>query len=454
MNFFSFLAGIVLSVSLLASPASAASLGSVTTPGATTNGAFNILINAVGDLQKLKQQRTEKQIALTFEEQLTFPSLQSIEEIDMNLEAENILLNTLREEKKKFTPEEQLVIDEQLLEIQNLETEKKKYEETYSLRKERQQTNIAQFKSDLQELGEELEKQKQVIKAQLTQTFTWLFFILAVVVVLLILKFIATRLLIRFSQKMGIERKRVLLRVFRIAFNILIVMVLIGTISSQFMSVLPFIALLGTGVAFAIRDSLSSFMAWFIIGGDNGYKKGNVIQIGDAYGKVQEITPFLTLLKEVHGDHQTGKIITLPNKVIFEKPIHHFSKYNGFVYKEVSFLLGEDSDLEEAKSILLSIVQTVLAPEKKEKRRLFETLAKNFSIPLEQTEPVVWMENNSHGFDLRASFLTSLDNAGFVKNKIEEAFMKESQISTLVNFQFANPGRKQRMIEPAENRKE
>ena len=209
------------------------------------------------------------------------------------------------------------------------------------------------------------------------------------------------------------------------------------------MSLLPFLALLGTGIAFAVRDALSSFLGWFLIGGENGYRAGQIIRLGDFYGRVHEVTPFLTLIKEIRGDHETGEIVSFPNKVIFEQPISHFSKYGGFVHKELNFLISEETDIDAAKTGLNDCIKTVLNVERKDLAAEINRLVKHFSLAPEDVSPLVWVENNDHGLGLRARFLVKLNQAAFTKATIEESFIRLAKTSDKINFHYTDSGRNQ-----------
>lgn len=43
-------------------------------------------------------------------------------------------------------------------------------------------------------------------------------------------------------------------------------------LSVEFISFLPFLAILTTAVGFSLREVISSFIGWFVIEADSGYK--------------------------------------------------------------------------------------------------------------------------------------------------------------------------------------
>lgn len=84
--------------------------------------------------------------------------------------------------------------------------------------------------------------------------------------------------------------------------NVSIISVIAVFFFAELLSFLPFLAILGTAIGFALRDIISSFIAWFLIGNkDSVYKIGDVIEVeGDnVFGRVFKISPVVTTIQEL-----------------------------------------------------------------------------------------------------------------------------------------------------------
>jgi len=68
--------------------------------------------------------------------------------------------------------------------------------------------------------------------------------------------------------------------------------------SAEFMSFLPFLAILSTAIGFALRDVVSSFIGWFVIGANSGYQEGDLVEFDAIVGRVSSVTPLLTTIEE------------------------------------------------------------------------------------------------------------------------------------------------------------
>jgi len=121
------------------------------------------------------------------------------------------------------------------------------------------------------------------------------------------------------------------------------------------LSFLPFLAILGTAIGFALRDIISSFIAWFLVGyKDSIYKIGDIIEIeeNNVFGRVFKISPVITTIQELGLSGPSGMYKNFPNKFIFEKSIKNISKINNWIYITIDFLLDKKSSIPVSKKIL------------------------------------------------------------------------------------------------------
>ncbi len=438
----------VLGIAFLFSTVHAISLPTENTKVETSRGFFRVLVSAVGEWQSLKEQETAKKVSLAYEENLNFPSLKEIERLNKEIDEKEHDLEVLQNQYMQLDEEnEEKVFLESIrttqAELENLKIERKNYETTYNTRKEKQQSNLKLLKEDLESLREDIEKQKELIRTHVSRSAINIFFIVGIIILLLGLRFISSRIILRFFSDQTSKRQTMLLNLNRIIFNLIIAFVVLGIISSQFISLLPFLALIGTGVAFAIRDVLSSFIGWFVIGTDRGYKVGHIIQVGKAYGVVQEIGPFLTVLRDLNDGYETGKTITFPNKVVFEEEVINLSKCSSFVQHEISFLITENSDIKTAQSTLLDLIQKEIDHLNKEQQKTSNKFLR-CNLSEEDQKTFVWIDISEHGIVLNGRFLANNKEGFQIKRNLEEKFWYEAKHSDKFSFHFIDTGRNQK----------
>ena len=135
---------------------------------------------------------------------------------------------------------------------------------------------------------------------------------------------------------------------------------LIGSVSSLAI----YIGLIGAALTFVLQKPLLNVGAWALISYRRIYRIGDRISIGGTKGYVLDITMMYTELREfgewMKGDTFTGRIITVPNGLLFDQPVFNYTRDFPFVWDEIGNLVTYESDIEVAKEYMLSAAKEVV----------------------------------------------------------------------------------------------
>ena len=122
-------------------------------------------------------------------------------------------------------------------------------------------------------------------------------------------------------------------------------------LSSIFMKLLGSLGVAGIIAGVALKDLVSSMFSGILVGIDKSFKVGDVVQISNITGTVEEIG-FLTT-KIIADD---GKKVYLPNQLIFNSPFINFSASgNRKVFIDIE--IPNTQNLEKAKEVILDEVK-------------------------------------------------------------------------------------------------
>ncbi|MEI6711509.1 MAG: mechanosensitive ion channel domain-containing protein [bacterium] len=197
--------------------------------------------------------------------------------------------------------------------------------------------------------------------------------------------------------------------------------------SSEFSAFLPFIAIVATAIGFALRDVVYSFIGWFMIGASDGYQEGDIIQVDDLQGRVFRITPLLTTLEEHGIQGVTGKMVSFPNKIIFEKTIKNFSRAQGFTFISIDFILTHESNIDRAREILMDIIGQQDLTLYYNSRSILNKLRYTYGYDDADLHPRVDVVIDTKGIILRAKVFVHVENIVDMRSKISEEFCKKIQ---------------------------
>lgn len=113
-----------------------------------------------------------------------------------------------------------------------------------------------------------------------------------------------------------------------------------------------FLGLLSAGVAIALKDVAADLAGWVFILWRRPFELGDRIQIGDNAGDVVDIRIFAFTIMEignwVDADQSTGRMIHIPNALVFTQPQANYTASFPFIWNELPVLLTFESDWEKA----------------------------------------------------------------------------------------------------------
>ncbi len=122
-----------------------------------------------------------------------------------------------------------------------------------------------------------------------------------------------------------------------------------------------FLGLLSAGIAIAMKDIFTNIAGWAFIIWVKPFGVTDRIQIGDYSGDVIDISFFQTTLMEignwVDADQSTGRVIRIPNNLVFTHSLANYSKGFQFIWNEIPVMITFESNWVKAKEILSKIAK-------------------------------------------------------------------------------------------------
>lgn len=395
--------------------------------------------------QTLAQYRNTQQVLLGLEielrqeEERTFPEDEEITSLSQEIK-------NIDSEIKNLTEEEQTQELAKKQEERNakqflLEQKSQTLNENFELHLQK----IEQLKSDIRDTEGEIEKLAEFSKTQAINLLIRIGFFFGFIILLLLLRFISAKMIGRLSGYIPIPRERALFRLNGIIFNLLIIITIIAALFSQALSILPILAILGTALAFALRNVISSFIAWFVIGTEQGYKIGDLIEVRGAIGepfrgRVLEVHPLTTVLRQTGMRGDTGQILSFPNKVIFEDQIRNFSKMYRFIYIMIEFLVEDGTDVEIARQDLYDSIMEGIGKDIEEARKNLPNLQTKFGITEDQILPQIFIEPDPKGLMLRGKYFCRLDSRHGSRTEITRRFLERIKAHPQIKLRFVQFG--------------
>jgi small-conductance mechanosensitive channel len=201
-------------------------------------------------------------------------------------------------------------------------------------------------------------------------------------------------------------------------------------------SLATFLGLASAGVAIALKDVLADLAGWVFVMWRRPFEVGDRIQIGDNAGDVIDIRIFQFTLMEVgnwvDADQSTGRVIHIPNGLIFNTPQVNYTKGFQYIWDEIPVLITFESDWEKAKQLLMHIVEEHTEIMTEQAQRGIREASKKFMIYYSTLSPTVYTSVKDSGVNLTLRYLVEprkrRTRQEILWEEILRAFAKESNI--------------------------
>jgi len=197
-----------------------------------------------------------------------------------------------------------------------------------------------------------------------------------------------------------------------------------------------YFGLVSAGLAIALQDPLTDFVGWIFIVWRHPFSVGDRIQIGGHAGDVVDIRYFQFSILEignwVDADQSTGRVIQIPNKLVFIESLANYTEGLSYIWNELAVTVTFESNWTRAKQILEAIAAKQAAPKDQETKKQMKRIADRYYINYENLTPIVYTKGVDIGVRLTMRYLTLPRKRRITENAIWEdvltAFAAEPEI--------------------------
>lgn len=205
---------------------------------------------------------------------------------------------------------------------------------------------------------------------------------------------------------------------------------LIGNIwINNFQSITTFLGLLSAGIAIALKDIFINMAGWMFILWRRPFDIGDRIQIGEFKGDVVDTRVFQFSILEVgnwvDAEQATGRIIHVPNGIVFSSPQANYSQGFDYIWNEQQINISLDSDYKRAKLILTEMLDNIFSKEYKEIQIALKRAQREHFISFTQYKPTVYAKIHERGIQLSLRYLCNPRKRRFSEHLITETIIEQ-----------------------------
>ena len=174
-------------------------------------------------------------------------------------------------------------------------------------------------------------------------------------------------------------------------------------------SIATYLGLVSAGIAIALKEPLTNLTGWLYIIWRGPFDVGDRIQLGDQSGDVIDTNIFNFTVMEIgswiDADDYTGRIIHIPNGLIFSETLANYGKGFKYIWNEIPILLTFESDWKKAKKLLTEVILNNSKIQPKNAEKTFDEATKKFMVKKPTLEPDVITKVEASGVELTLRYV-------------------------------------------------
>lgn len=158
-------------------------------------------------------------------------------------------------------------------------------------------------------------------------------------------------------------------------------------------SLLASIGIAGVTIGFAARDAFSNLISGLLIFLDRPFVIGDLVEVGENYGYVDQIT-----LRSTRIITSDGKMLAVPNNEMINQTVASYTNFPN-LRLDISVTVGVEENIEHVRQLLLDIVRGNEDFLEKPAPRVVVTALNDYNVALElQT----WLKDERQHVEMRS----------------------------------------------------
>ena len=174
---------------------------------------------------------------------------------------------------------------------------------------------------------------------------------------------------------------------------------------------ITFITFISTAITLSLKDFIFNFFSGIYIKTSKIFSLEDRIEVNGLKGDVVNINKtgfdLLEIGDRVNGEQSTGRIVHVPNSIVFTYPVKNYVKAFKYIWDEIKINIPLDSDVYKVKKELYKIIKRNSAVRNIDYRIYFNNL-----------DPIIYIEIVDSHIELYLRFLVHPKKKRTVENSI------------------------------------
>ncbi|HUL54983.1 MAG TPA: mechanosensitive ion channel domain-containing protein [Opitutaceae bacterium] len=189
------------------------------------------------------------------------------------------------------------------------------------------------------------------------------------------------------------------------------------------------LGLVSAALVISLQDVCASFFAWFIIMLGHKFTIGDRLEIDGTKGDVLDIQLLRTTLIEVNNwlgaDQPTGRIIVIPNNLIFKTKVFNYSHGHPFIWNKVDVTVTYGTPVAGALALFTRVLEEETREEFAAARHAAAAMERRYGVADADYQPKIHTRLADSGVTFSLFYVSHYRHSSAVRNRLNRRLVAE-----------------------------
>jgi len=201
-----------------------------------------------------------------------------------------------------------------------------------------------------------------------------------------------------------------------------------------------YLGVLSAGLALALQEVILSIAGWMLIVFRRPFEVGDRVELNGVKGDIIDIRLFQISMLEignwVDADQSTGRIVHIPNSLLFKTQSFNYSRGFEFIWNEIPILVTFESDWKCGKEIMLKHAQKFAEGLEDQVQRKIKAMRNRYMIYYGKLTPIVYVNIKDSGVELTLRYLTESKKRRASQDNLCQSILTDFEQENNINFAY------------------
>ncbi|MFA5057699.1 MAG: mechanosensitive ion channel domain-containing protein [Opitutaceae bacterium] len=229
-------------------------------------------------------------------------------------------------------------------------------------------------------------------------------------------------------------------RLGRYATALLVATVTAGYLIEDLTTLATTLGLVSAAVVISLQDVCASFFAWFVIMLGHKFTIGDRLEIDGTKGDVLDIQLLRTTLIEVNNwlgaDQPTGRIIVIPNNLIFKAKVFNYSHGHPYIWGKIDVTVTYGTPVASAMALFTKVLEEETRDNFTEARKAASTMEQRYGVEDADYRPKIYTRIADSGVTFSLFYVSHYRQSSTVRNRINRRLIAELETHRHVQLAY------------------